>query len=74
MSRYLRQNYPPGTAERGGNTKTHGVVRGELVIHDGLPANLRHGLFAQPRALPRAGCASAAPGRRCRPTSRTSAC
>jgi len=52
MSRYLRQHYAPGHAERGGNTKTHGVVRGELVIHDGLPANLRHGLFAQPGRYP----------------------
>ena len=52
MSQYLRQNYPPGKAERGGNTKTHGVVRGELVVHDGLPANLRHGLFEQPRRYP----------------------
>jgi len=52
MSRYLRANYAPGAAQRGGNTKTHGVVRGELVIHDGLPAHLRHGLFAQPARHP----------------------
>src|SRR3954469_19056303 len=52
MSRYLRSNYAPGSAQRGGNTKTHGVVRGELVIHDGLPAPLRHGLFAQPARYP----------------------
>ena len=52
MAQYMRQNYTAGTAERGGNTKTHGVVRGELVIHDGLPANLRHGLFEQPRRYP----------------------
>ena len=52
MAQYMRQNYTAGTAERGGNTKTHGVVRGELVIRDGLPANLRHGLFEQPRRYP----------------------
>ena len=52
MSRYMHQHYTAGTAERGGNTKTHGVVRGELVIHDGLAENLRHGLFAQPRRYP----------------------
>jgi len=52
MSRYLRTNYAPGAAQRGGNTKTHGVVRGALVIHDGLPAHLRHGLFAQPARYP----------------------
>jgi hypothetical protein len=52
MSRYLHQHYAPGHAQRAGNTKTHGVVRGELVIRDGLPANLRHGLFAQPARYP----------------------
>ena len=52
MSQYLRQHYTAGTAQRGGNTKTHGVVRGELVVHDGLAENLRHGLFAQPRRYP----------------------
>jgi hypothetical protein len=52
MSTYLRTRYAPGQAERGGNTKTHGVVRGELVIHDGLPARLRQGLFAQPQRYP----------------------
>ena len=52
MSRYLRAHYATGAAQRAGNTKTHGVVRGELVIHDGLPATLRHGLFEQPRRYP----------------------
>jgi hypothetical protein len=52
MTQYMRQHYTAGTAERGGNTKTHGVVRGELVIRDGLPARLRHGLFEQPRRYP----------------------
>ena len=52
MAQYMRQNYTAGNAERGGNTKTHGVVRGELVIHDGLPDKLRHGLFEQPRRYP----------------------
>ena len=52
MSQYLRTHYTAGTAQRGGNTKTHGVVRGELVIHDDLPPELRHGLFEQPRRYP----------------------
>jgi hypothetical protein len=42
--------WKPGGFERGGNTKTHGICRGELVVHDGLPADLRHGIFAQPRS------------------------
>ena len=52
MSNYLRTHYTAGTAQRGGNTKTHGVVRGELVIHGDLPADLRHGLFEQPGRYP----------------------
>src|SRR5207244_9966990 len=41
--------WKPGGFERGGNTKTHGIVRGEFIVHDGLPANLRHGIYAQPQ-------------------------
>jgi hypothetical protein len=52
MSAYLRTHYAPGQAERGGNTKTHGVVRGELVVHDSLPKHLRHGLFETPKRYP----------------------
>jgi hypothetical protein len=52
MTRYLHAHYTAGSAQRAGNTKTHGVVRGELVIRDGLPEALRHGLFEQPRRYP----------------------
>jgi hypothetical protein len=52
MSTYLRAHYAPGQAERGGNTKTHGVVRGALVVHDGLAKSLRHGLFETPGRYP----------------------
>ena len=41
--------WKPGGFERGGNTKTHGIVRGEFVVHDGLPAELRHGIYAEPK-------------------------
>jgi hypothetical protein len=41
--------WKPGGFERGGNTKTHGIVRAEFIVHDGLPPRLRHGIFAQPR-------------------------
>src|SRR5580698_3284467 len=40
--------WKPGRFERGGNTKTHGIVRGEFIVHDNLPAELRHGIYAQP--------------------------
>jgi hypothetical protein len=49
MRRHLVRDFPQGGFERAGNTKTHGLVRGELTIRDGLPANLRHGLFAEPK-------------------------
>jgi hypothetical protein len=38
-----------GAYERGGNTKTHGIVRGEFTVHDNLPPELRHGVFARPQ-------------------------
>ena len=44
----MRDLWKPGGFERGGNTKTHGIVRGEFVVHDGLPENLRRGIYAQP--------------------------
>jgi len=40
--------WKPGRYERGGNTKTHGIVRGEFIVHDNLPDQLRHGIYAQP--------------------------
>lgn len=51
MSSFLRANYAPGEAERAGNTKTHGVVRGRLEVLAGLPQQLRHGVFAKPRSF-----------------------
>ena len=39
----------PGGFERGGNTKTHGIVRGELTVRDDLPEKMRRGIFAEPR-------------------------
>ncbi len=38
----------PGGFERGGNTKTHGIVRGEFIVHEGLPERFRRGVFANP--------------------------
>ena len=45
----MRRLWKPGGFERGGNTKTHGIVRGEFIVHDGLPTELRHGIYAEPR-------------------------
>ncbi len=45
----LSRLWKPGGFERGGNTKTHGIVRAEFIVHDGLPPEFRHGIFAQPK-------------------------
>jgi hypothetical protein len=44
--------WQPGRFERGGNTKTHGIVRGEFIVHDNLPPEFRRGIFAQPTTFP----------------------
>src|SRR5262245_34651860 len=49
FTKQMRLLWKPGGFERGGNTKTHGIVRGEFIVHDGLPEKLRHGIFAQPK-------------------------
>ena len=41
--------WKPGGFERGGNTKTQGIVRAEFIVHEGLPENLRRGIFAEPK-------------------------
>ncbi|HYJ16944.1 MAG TPA: catalase family protein [Candidatus Limnocylindria bacterium] len=52
MAAHMRQLYQPGSYERGGNTKTHGVVRGEFTVRGDLAAPYRHGVFAEPRTFP----------------------
>jgi hypothetical protein len=46
----LQGLWKPGAYERGGNTKTHGIVRGEFIVHEGLAPELRHGIYAEPRS------------------------
>ena len=46
---YMRQNYRPGTYQRGGNTKTHGIVRAVFEIRSDIPEHMRRGVFAEPR-------------------------
>jgi hypothetical protein len=52
MAGYMREHYGPGGFERAGNTKTHGVVRGEFTIRGDVPPPLGQGVFAQPRTFP----------------------
>ena len=51
FSAQMRRLWNPGYFERGGNTKTHGVVRAEFTVRDDLPAHMRHGIFAEPRTF-----------------------
>jgi hypothetical protein len=45
----MRRLWKPGDFQRGGNTKTHGIVRGEFIVREDLPEHMRRGIFAQPR-------------------------
>jgi hypothetical protein len=49
FDKQMRGLWKPGLFERGGNTKTHGIVRGEFIVHDDLPVRLRRGIYAEPR-------------------------
>lgn len=44
--------WKPGGFERGGNTKTQGIVRAEFIVHDNLPEPFRRGVFAVRRSYP----------------------
>jgi len=48
FEKQMRGLWKPGAYERGGNTKTHGIVRGEFIVHDNLPPQFRHGIYAEP--------------------------
>ncbi len=52
MTDQMRGHFKPGAYERGGNTKTHGILRGTMTIRDDLPEALRKGIFANPRSYP----------------------
>jgi len=47
----MRGLWKPGGFERGGNTKTQGIVRGEFIVHDNLPPQFRYGIYAKPQTF-----------------------
>jgi hypothetical protein len=49
FDKQMRLLWKPGAFERGGNSKTHGIVRGEFIVHNNLPPELRHGIYAESR-------------------------
>jgi len=52
MADQMRGHFKTGHYERGGNTKTHGIVRATVTVRDDLPAHLRRGIFASQRSYP----------------------
>lgn len=52
ISKFTRENWLPGGAQRFGNTKTFGVLRATFTVPEAVPASLRHGLFASPGSYP----------------------
>ena len=52
LKAFTRENWLPGSAQRFGNTKTFGVLRGTFQVLEALPMHLRHGLFAEPASFP----------------------
>ncbi len=55
-----RERY--GRSVRTSHAKAHGLVAGELRVMDGLPEELRQGLFAAPRTYPVIARLSHVPG------------
>jgi hypothetical protein len=51
FEKQMRGLWKPGAYERGGNTKTHGIVRGEFIVHDNLPEQFRRGIYARPQTF-----------------------
>ena len=52
FEKQMREVWRPGGFERGGNTKTQGIVRGEFIVHDDLPLEFRHGIYAKGQTFP----------------------
>ena len=52
MSRYTEHEYEGRIAERAGNTKTYGVVRGEFRVLADMPTKYKRGIFAEPKTYP----------------------
>jgi hypothetical protein len=52
FSAQMRRLWNPGYFERGGNTKTHGVVRAEVTVRNDVPPHMRHGILAAARTFP----------------------
>ncbi len=52
MADQMRGHFKPGQYERGGNTKTHGIVKASIHVRDDLPEHMRKGIFSSVRSYP----------------------
>lgn len=52
MADQMRGRFKPGGYERGGNTKTHGILHATVTIRYDIPAQYCKGVFANPRSYP----------------------
>lgn len=51
MGNQMRRLWQLGDYQRCGNTKTHGIVRGEVIIRDDIPEHMKRGIFAKPQTF-----------------------
>lgn len=49
MSRFIAKNYPEGKTERDAHPKTIAIVKGEFIINNNLPNDLKKGIFSSPK-------------------------
>ncbi|MDM0109098.1 hypothetical protein QTH97_29450 [Variovorax sp. J22R24] len=49
FTRQMSDLWKPGGFERGGNTKTQGIVRGEFIVHEDIPEHMKRGIYAKPQ-------------------------
>ncbi|HXW70447.1 MAG TPA: catalase family protein [Methylocella sp.] len=52
MATQMHNHFQPARYERGGNSKTHGLVRAIFTVRDDVPSDMRHGIFSRPRSFP----------------------
>jgi len=52
FTQQMRDLWKPGGFERGGNTKTQGIVRAEFIVHDDIPVHMKRGIYAKAQRFP----------------------
>ena len=52
FTRQMSDLWKPGGFERGGNTKTQGIVRGEFIVHEDIPQHMKRGIYAKHHIFP----------------------